>query len=106
MARIYPKYPESPKKRDDINDQFIIDFVKGENQQQWYRQIMAEARKEDNSTKRFEKVRNELWKKFYKKSTTRTPKKTKFDNLEELYNEICNSNNDVSASNDNDCENK
>ena len=42
------KYPNVPKTKSEIDEEYIVAFVKDKNEEQWYIETMKEAKKEEN----------------------------------------------------------
>src|SRR5699024_10931709 len=85
------KYPNVPKTKSEIDEEYIVAIVKDKNEEQWYIETMKEAKKEEKTNKQYSKVRTAFWDKYFKttvKKTPAAPKPTKFQKLEAFLAEI------------------
>lgn len=85
------EYPNVPKTKSEIDEKYIIAFVKDKHEEQWYIAAMSEAKKQDKAIKQFTQLRNAFWDKYFKKTVKKTPaapKPTKFQKLEAFLAEI------------------
>ena len=85
------QYPNEPNCKSEIDEEYIVAFIKDKNEEQWYIETMKEAKKQENPIKQFSKVRTAFWDKYFKKTVKKTPaapKPTKFQKLEAFLAEI------------------
>ena len=85
------QYPNEPNFKSEIDEKYIIAFVKDKHQEQWYIAAMAEAKKQDKAIKQFTQLRNAFWDKFFKSTVKRTPtapQPNKFQKLELFLDEL------------------
>lgn len=85
------EYPNVPKTKSEIDEEYIVAFVKDKHEEQWYIAAMAEAKKQDKAIKQFTQIRNAFWDKFFKSTVKRTstaPQPNKFQKLEKFLDEL------------------
>ena len=85
------QYPNEPNCKSEIDEKYIIAFVKDKHEEQWYIAAMAEAKKQDKAIKQFTQLRNDFWDKFFKSTVKRTStasQPNKFQKLEKFLDEL------------------
>ena len=85
------QYPNEPNFKSEIDEKYIIAFVKDKHEEQWYIAAMAEAKKQDKAIKQFTQLRNDFWDKFFKSTVKRTStasQPNKFQKLEKFLDEL------------------
>ena len=84
------KYPEMPKNKSQIDEKYIMEFVKNNDKMDWLKQKIESYKSLENATSQFTNLRADFWDDFIKPnlpkaaSKSSSKKKTKFEELQDF----------------------
>lgn len=86
----FVKYPEMPKDKSQIDEKYIMEYVKNNDKMDWLKEKLEAYKDVENATSQFTSLRADFWADFIKPnlpkaaSKSYSKKKTKFEELQDF----------------------